>query len=246
MLDVVLLLGPIAFRDFEVPSGINFGGRQRLTVHRLPGGARVIDTLGRDDAQISFSGIFSGSDATLRARAVDELRADGLPLELTWDVFFYTVVIADFRADYTNRWWIPFSVTCTVLRDEASALIQSAASLATAGTADIIAAVNQASNAGIDLLSLQTVLTTTGATIRGTAAYTAARSGLVSAQASIDSAIITAGIALSNLNLGDPGSADDGATELLLATSTAGRLSSLTIAGAFVRRIAINLSDAST
>ena len=63
MADVTLLLGPVAFQDFEVPCGVNFGGRQRLALHRLPGGSRVIDALGRDDAQISFSGIFSGSDA---------------------------------------------------------------------------------------------------------------------------------------------------------------------------------------
>ena len=51
----------IVFQDFELPSGINFGGRQRLALHRLPGGSRVIDALGRDDAQISFAGIFTGS-----------------------------------------------------------------------------------------------------------------------------------------------------------------------------------------
>ena len=105
MTDVALLLGPIVFQDFEVPSGINFGGRQRLALHRLPSGSRVIDALGRDDAQISFSGIFAGSDAILRARSLDELRVAGIPLPLTWDVLFYTVLISDFCADYRSSWW---------------------------------------------------------------------------------------------------------------------------------------------
>ncbi len=72
--------------------------------------------MGRDDAQIAFSGIFSGSDATLRARILDELRASGLTLPLTWDVFFYTVMISEFHADYRNGWWIPYQITCTVLQ----------------------------------------------------------------------------------------------------------------------------------
>ena len=102
MSDVALLLGPIVFQDFEIPAGINFGGRQRLALHHLPGGFRIINALGRDDAQISFSGIFTGSDATLRARSLDELRVAGIALPLTWDVLFYTVLIAEFRADYCN------------------------------------------------------------------------------------------------------------------------------------------------
>ena len=137
MADVTLLLGPVVFQDFEVPSGVNFGGRQRLVMHRLPGGSRVIDALGRDDAQISFSGIFSGSDATLRARSLDQLRVAGIALPLTWDVLFYTVLISEFQASYRSSWWIPYRIVCTVLRDEASELIQFAASLATTALADI-------------------------------------------------------------------------------------------------------------
>src|ERR1700761_7345057 len=97
MSDVALLLGPIVFRNFELPSGVNFGGRQRLALHRLPGGSRVIDALGRDDAQINFSGIFTGPDATLRSRSLDEMRVSGIALPLTWDVLFYTVLISEFR-----------------------------------------------------------------------------------------------------------------------------------------------------
>jgi hypothetical protein len=104
MSNVALLLGPIAFRNFEVPAAINIGGAQRLAIHRLLGGTRVIDTLGRDDTDISFSGTFSGPDATLRARLIDEMRVSGLSLPLTWDVFFYSVIIRKFEADYRSGW----------------------------------------------------------------------------------------------------------------------------------------------
>lgn len=88
MPDVVLVLGPVAFADFEIPERIAFGGTQRLAVHKLPGGLRVIDALGRDDRELTWSGIFAGPDATARSRLLDLLRARGAVLPLTWDVFF--------------------------------------------------------------------------------------------------------------------------------------------------------------
>ena len=108
MSNISFILGPVVFQDFEAAAGIAFGGQQRLVVHTLPGGVRVIDALGRDDAEITVAGTFSGQDATLRARLLDELRVSGATLPLTWDVFFYNVVIRDFQADYRNGYWIPF------------------------------------------------------------------------------------------------------------------------------------------
>jgi hypothetical protein len=246
MSDTVLLLGPVIFRDFEVPSGINFGGRQRLAVHRLPGGTRIIDALGRDDAKITFSGIFSDSDATLRARSLDELRSVGLPLPLTWDVFFYTVLISTFQADYRNSWWIPYSITCTVIRDEASALLQPLVSLATAALADIGSATSDALNAGIDLTPLQAALGTPGSTVRGTAAYSMTQRNFHSARVSMNTLIGDADTRLAGIDFTNASSPDIGAARLREATSTARQLSSLTSARSYISRAAVNLANAST
>jgi hypothetical protein len=246
MSDVALLLGPIVFQDFEIPSGVNFGGRQHLALHRLPGGSRVIDALGRDDAQISFAGIFTGSDATLRARALDELRVAGIALPLTWDVLFFTVLISDFHAAYCNGWWIPYRIVCTILQDEASALLQPVVSLATAALADIGTATGYASDAGLDLSPLLTALASPGAITRGTAAYTTAQSCLADAQSSLGHSIGAAEAALSGTNVTNAGSADAGVAGLLAATDASGQLSSLVSAGAYVRRTATNLANAST
>jgi hypothetical protein len=40
-----LLIGPVLLEAFELPARVAWGGRQRLAVHRLPGGRRVIDAL---------------------------------------------------------------------------------------------------------------------------------------------------------------------------------------------------------
>ena len=246
MLDVALLLGPVAFRDFEVPAGIVFGGGQRLAVHRLVGGGRVIDTLGRDDGEIAFSGIFSGSDATLRARLVDELRAAGAILPLTWDVFFYSVVIARFEANYENAAWIPYRLTCTVLRDEASTVIQTALSLATDLLSDIASGIGLAAGAGFDLTTAQTALAAPGATVRGTAAFMAAQTATASAQSGIAQAIGTAETALGASGLGSATTASAGVAGLGNAVGASQILAGLTAARGYLGRTAVNLANAST
>src|SRR5260370_40833549 len=106
-----LLLGPVLFQDFELPDRIAWGGAQRLAVHRLPGGIRVIDSLGRDDADISWSGVFTGPDAGLRARLLDLPRADGGLLPLAWSSFVYTAAIPRFDAEYPAENWTPYRTT---------------------------------------------------------------------------------------------------------------------------------------
>ncbi len=124
----VLILGPVAFEAFEVPARIGFGGHQRIVVHTLPGGARIIDAMGPDDAPIAWSGAFSGPDATLRARLLDTLRSEGAVWTLAWDAFSFSVVVAEFHAQYERSNWIPYRISCTVLADDAAALVQAVVS----------------------------------------------------------------------------------------------------------------------
>ena len=246
MTDTVLLLGPIAFTDFEVPAGITFGGSQRIAIHRLPGGARVIDTLGRDDATLTFSGIFTGTNATLRARAIDELRALGLPLPLTWDIFYYSVVIDRFQADYQNSHWIPYRISCTVIRDEAAAIVESAISIATAALSDIGSALASAGMAGIDLSNTQTVMSAPDATTNGTAAFATTRSSLAEAQSTLDTSLTASEASLSSAGLSSATTANGAIASLSQATDAAGRLSQITRSQSYLGRAAINLANAST
>ena len=250
MANVALILGPIVFKHFEVLAGVIFGGSQRLAVHNLLGGNRTIDTMGRDDATLQFSGIFSGGDATLRVRALNELRAAGFMLPLTWDVFFYTVIISDFVATYENTGWITYKIVCTVVRDEASALIQPVLSLAANVLADAVTAGAQATLAGLDLSGSQSALAAAGATTRGTAAYTAAQDAVSADQANISSSLSGAqsmlGQMTSVIPTGDAGIADTGVVQLNAAVSAAQNASMLTVAQNYLNRIATNLSNAST
>ena len=110
-----LVLGPVAFRGFEVPERIRFGGRQRLAVHQLPGGGRVVDAMGADETPLEWSGVFSGPDAADRARLVERLRRDGTVSLLSWEGWRFTVIVETFEAEATNPAWIPYQVrTCVV------------------------------------------------------------------------------------------------------------------------------------
>jgi hypothetical protein len=248
MSGVTLQLGPFLFQDFEIPSRVTLGGQQRLAVHQLPGGRRIIDALGRSDSEIRFSAIFSGEDATLRARSLDRLRVTASVLALSWDVFFYSVIINRFDADYRNPWWIPFRVACTVLRDEAESLTATIVSLSSEILADIATAITYTDGTGLDLSPVSSVLSNPTATVKGTAAYAAAQASASEAQGSIGSGIQGAEASLNVLGptLFKAGSATDGVAAVNGATGAAYQLSALGFAKAFTGRVASNLAAAST
>ena len=225
MSDFSLTLGPVAFAGFELPSSITVGGRQRLAIHRLPGGIRIIDALGPDPADINFSGIFTGPDAADRARLLDALRFTGATLPLAWDAFIYTVIVENFEADYRSPWWIPYRLSCTVLRDEAASLTAAVVAFAPAISSDLLAAGSLAATA-------TAITSAPGATTIGTAANAAAQTSLTTTLASIDSQITTA---TANLN----------STSLSANVAAAGLLAQLSAARAYTARAARNLSSAS-
>lgn len=114
-----VVLGDFVFTGLEVPGSITWGGQQTLTVHKLPGGGRVIDVMGRDDAALSWSGILLGGDRASRAYALDEMRIAGLPVPLSWGSHLYTVVIREFICeDAAHRG--NYRIACEVLRDESA------------------------------------------------------------------------------------------------------------------------------
>lgn len=133
--DTVLTLGDFEFARYEIPEKIPFGGEQTLVAHKLVGGGRVIDAMGRDDAPLEWSGLFQGENALARARYLDGLRVAGKALVLTWDEFRFEVMVASFRPDYERFYQIPYRISCMVIRDMSNPVT----SIADAGIDDMIA-----------------------------------------------------------------------------------------------------------
>jgi hypothetical protein len=246
MPDFALVLGPVVFENFEVPPRINFGGAQRLAIHKLAGGGRVIDSIGRDDSDICFRGIFSGANAMARARLLDELRASGVSLPLTWDVLYYTVVIRRFEADYQNGWWIPYRIDCCIVQDEASVLEEVAASLAADLAADVGVAASQVALSGVDISAALSAISVPGATTRDTAAFVGAQAALVSARMAISEAIGSAENNFADIDLDEASSPDAGLAQLATAVKSSGGLAALATANGYLGRAATNLANTST
>jgi len=228
MSNIILTLGGVPFQDFEVPEQIRFGGSQRLAVHELIGGGRVVDALGDDAGEISFSGIFSGADASARAQTLDAACALGAVVPLVWDGFYYSVVIAEFAAAYTKPWWIPFALRCAVVADPAAALASLAAPAASLISADL-----RAAGALVGLSGLAGVLGSTTAT------------GLAAAQTQIAAGISGAGGALSS-NVAALNTAPDALTGIAAVnqmTANAAQLAGLTGMSGYVSRAATNLAN---
>ena len=218
-----LLIGPVLLEAFELPSQVGWGGRQRLAVHRLPGGRRVIDAMGRDDADIAWTGVFSGSDAVFRARAIDLMRAGGRVWPLSWGSFFYSVVVSRFEASYERENWVPYRIACTVLRDEAEALVEGGLSLAAGVLADL-AGLEGADFPGlegvVDAVGLAALAAAPGGLRYGTGAQGATVAGLRGQEAGLDRAMVARGASLRG------GDADTPAG-LLAARDEAGALAGL-------------------
>lgn len=227
MSSVVLSLGDVAFRDMEVPEKISFGGKQRLAVQNIIGGGRIVEALGIDDGEISFSGIFSGSDAASRAQLLDTARALGAQLPLVWQGFYYLFVIAQFSAEYRKSNLIPFSITCVVVTDPLAAAANAVAPIANLIASDLAAASALSGQAGVSAMGLSAAsLTMLGA-----------------AQGEISGAVATSGTLLGEVTSSLNGAATptQGIASLGQIGSCSAQLAALTGMSGYVNRAATNL-----
>lgn len=218
-----VVLGPVTLRGFEVPEQIVFGGGQRVAVHELIGGGRVVDTLGAAAEEIVFAGVFSGPDAALRMQSLDAARAAGLVLPLSWGNFSYSVIITEFSSHYQKPWWVPYALRLVVVEDVVAVL---ASTLLQAGL-DIASAGGFAGAVGVSL---------SGVNDQSLAGFGPASAGLAHviglAADQIESA--TTGLAITNV-------AQTGAAAVLQVVDASARQASAVAAQAYLGRAAANV-----
>jgi hypothetical protein len=112
-----LILAGIVFENFDYapPTKMPFGGQQAMIVHKLPGGSRVIDTLGPDEDDIHWNGFFFTPNALYNCQRLDALRAAGQVVTLTYAGMSRQVVVKHFKAEirrYPN--WVEYDIGCVV------------------------------------------------------------------------------------------------------------------------------------
>jgi len=229
--DSPIQIGSIDLQDFEVPPSIRFGGRQRLAVHILSNGQRVVERLGPEDGDIVFEGKFSGPNAESRARLFDNMRLSGEVVPLTWASFRRTVVVKSFVASYQSPWWIPYRATCTVVYQSGTTpgLAPLVAALI---STDLSSAGRSASGSGIDLSALQTSLSAPNALTTGTADQTQAALAVASTLGALNAGITRYSAQLSS----QP-------QEIAATVNAAGSLASAVNTRCYVGRIGTNLTS---
>lgn len=127
--DFILYLGGIGFQDFEIPPEIKAGLEQAMFVHKYPGGARTVDTMGPDYLPISWGGVFLDGEATQRAQALQAMAKAGVPVLLTFGAFKYTVDIQKFEYRFQRYYQLPYTIELTVISDDASPLVNASQSV---------------------------------------------------------------------------------------------------------------------
>ena len=166
-----LLLGPVLFRGFEVPERIAFGGEQRLAVHVLPGGGRVVDAMGPDEGPIRWSGVFSGVGAGARVRLLERMRRDGAVHPLTWGGWRHSVVVESFTAETVKEAWVPYKICVVVVSAGDAGVVDDVLSGGAwpgldAGTDAAIEAAIEAAGAGMGSGDVEEALSSAGSLAR--------------------------------------------------------------------------------
>jgi len=117
MVDTVVTLGGYTFSSWGVPEHISGGGKQRLAVHRLIGGARVIDVMGWDAGQIQFSGRLRGAGADIDIRLLETLARSGVPAIFSYWTNRYQVLVASLTWQFERYYEITYKIVLEVLAD---------------------------------------------------------------------------------------------------------------------------------
>jgi hypothetical protein len=230
----VVQIGHVGLRDLEVPSSVDFGGTQRVVVHKLHGGNEIVECLGPEASAIQFAGIFTGSDAAARYRAVDSIRLSGRPVWLTWGPFRRRIVVQSLHARYDNLWWIRFRIVCEVVPD--LRIAEPIGDLAQQIFADMASITGLASGLSMETSPLSTALNAPQVFVPATSDQSNAANATSSLLSNVNSTIgITSDIVSSDVSPTARGNdLSAGITSLTLA---AGRLATATTMRGYIMRI---------
>jgi hypothetical protein len=261
-------LGSVTFQSFEVPERLTWGSEQRVIKHLMPGGNRVYDILGADDAPIEWSGIFNGANAQSRARQVDAICKAGKTVTLSWLGESRTVIVESFSCDTTfGGWLLPYRIKCCVMPTRPQSGLFGGGLLGSFGqdiaqSLGLTGLVNDVQS-GLQSISpylqtaqtylgqVQAALPVVGSLVGGSSAFIGVSQAINGAAGVVGSGISLAGGQISAISavtqVGQliPGaSGASAASALNTASQAAGALAGLTAAGGFLTRMGANAANA--
>ena len=262
-----LIIGDLVLEGHEVPGRISIGGAQAVTIHKTPGGGRIIDAMGADPGTITWRGVFVGPNAAQRARTVDLMRQQGSPYGLSFGDYMFNVVIVHFEYDYQDQGAIISYRIRTEVVPDPSDLSGSASGIDLAMQGDLLTA-QAVLRAGAKTVSSYAALAgagagagaTSAAIMGSTATGLAATSAIIATKALVSSSVyaqIQGGLtaaaanvsvainAASSGSLAAPaaGLSFASASDLAAATAQAAALAALVRSGGYVNRTNSNMAS---
>lgn len=110
-----LIVGGTEFTGLEVPESLTVGGKQQVVVHKLVGGRRVVDVLGVDYDNLTWSGWMAGPTAGARTTALEKMRDTGATLTFNMDGYYFSVVVADFKSRFEHLYRRYYTIDLVVV-----------------------------------------------------------------------------------------------------------------------------------
>ncbi len=110
-----ITLDGIAFHWTANPEQVKFGLKEQIVIHKMIGGARILDMLGDDPEDITWSAFFLGPNAVDLAQQLYALQQTKTLLNLTFGLYNATVVISQLDLVYKKAFWVDYSITCIVV-----------------------------------------------------------------------------------------------------------------------------------
>lgn len=243
-------LGNVSLFGWEIPSKMPGGGAQQVVVHKLIGGARVVDVMGRDDRDLQWSGYFRTTDqgdAMSRAMLIDAMRVAGGVQVLTWGDQSFNVVISQFTYDYQNNGFLfPYSITCVIASFPSSASGPSsilAAQSDIESSNSILSSQSAIENSPAQPSALSTAVSNVVAAVNQGAATLAPLVATASAAATAAQAASNAVIAAQAATAAKSGTPFGSISGLQTVAAAQVSLAAATQAGGYLSRAAINLAN---
>ena len=234
-------LGSVVLQGVEVPSELALAGQQKLVVHKLPGGDRVINAVGADPAAIALSGMFTGPFTSSRYSALDAMRTAGTPVQLLAAGQSFLVVVSRFSYTIQQRGAvIPYTIDLEVIPQLASSLSSagtaSYAGLISPDTASALAAVSAGltiSEGDSSLLAASSALTGLSGVATTSTGYVA---GLGAAASALSACLTSNGTNLVAIADAALNGICSSAASLAAAVAAAGAIAEAVQAGSYINR----------
>jgi hypothetical protein len=112
-----LTIGGVAFLSEEHPSELEFPLAQVLAVHVNVGGSRVLQELGPNPEDVTWTGLLFAGNVSDRLAALKAMQVAAQPVTLSYLDQSYSVLIRKFTPKYLHRYRAQYSITVSVVAD---------------------------------------------------------------------------------------------------------------------------------